>query len=103
MTPNTRTLKGQSYCSQRGTILFGQRGQSRMAFPIDKKLVNFSKENVKECKQCEFRHICKDCRPDSISMKIDDKPWYCSYDVEKGEWADPDEFIGQILALNEQS
>ena len=33
MTPNTRTLKGQSYCSQRGTILFGQRGQSRMAFP----------------------------------------------------------------------
>ena len=33
MTPNTRTLKGQSYCGQRGTILFGQRGQSRMAFP----------------------------------------------------------------------
>ena len=33
MTPNTRALKGQSYCSQRGQILFAQKGQSRVAFP----------------------------------------------------------------------
>lgn len=38
MTPNTRALKGQSYCSQRGQILFAQKGQSRVAFPsIEKK------------------------------------------------------------------
>ena len=34
MTPNTRALKGQSYCSQRGQILFAQKGQSRVAFPL---------------------------------------------------------------------
>lgn len=67
---------------------------------LDRSLINYSKDDVKECKYCEFRHICKDCRPDSISMKVDDKPWYCSYDVANGEWTDLNEFIDQLLESN---
>lgn len=70
---------------------------------LDRKLINYSKDDVKECKHCEFRHICKDCRPDSISMKVDDKPWYCSYDVANGEWVDMNEFIDQILNLSSKN
>lgn len=68
---------------------------------IDKKLINYSKANVRECKDCEFRHICKDCRPDSLSMIPDDKPWYCTYDVANGVWMDPNEFIDNLLKVEE--
>ncbi len=64
---------------------------------LDRSLINYSKENVKECKDCEFRHLCKDCRPDSISMEVDGKPWYCTYDVANGVWLDKDEFIDKLL------
>ena len=64
---------------------------------IDKNLINYSKENVKECRECEFRHLCKDCRPDSLGMEINDKPWYCSYNVNRGEWENKDKFIDKLL------
>ena len=64
---------------------------------IDKNLINYSKENVKECRECEFRHLCKDCRPDSLGMEINDKPWYCSYNVNRGQWENKDKFIDKLL------
>lgn len=84
-------------CVMERRICHGNLKNHSLTEILDKKLVNFSKEGVNECKQCEFRHICKDCRPDSISMKINDKPWYCSYDVEAGEWTDINTFIDEIL------
>ena len=65
---------------------------------FDNSIINFSKEKVKECRDCEFRHICKDCRPDSMGRGVYDKPWYCTYDVASGKWSDPDEFIDKLLA-----
>lgn len=67
---------------------------------LDKNLVNMSKDNVEECCECEFRYLCKDCRPDSISMKKEGKSWYCTYDVSRGEWIDPNIFIDKLLADN---
>lgn len=84
-------------CVMERRICHGNLKNHSLTEILDKKLVNFSKEDVNECKQCEFRHICKDCRPDSISMKINDKPWYCSYDVEASEWTDINTFIDEIL------
>ena len=84
-------------CVMERRICHGNLKNHSLTEILDKKLVNFSKEDVNECKQCEFRHICKDCRPDSISMKINDKPWYCSYEVEAGEWTDINTFIDEIL------
>lgn len=68
---------------------------------LDRRLINFSKDQVKECRECEFRHLCKDCRPDSISMEKEDKPWYCTYDVSTGIWMDQNEFIDKLLSSNQ--
>lgn len=73
------------------------RGRS-LTEVIDNSIINFSKEKVKECRDCEFRHICKDCRPDSMGRGVYDKPWYCTYDVASGKWSDTDEFIDKLLA-----
>ena len=39
--------------------------------------INFTKDNINGCKECEFRYCCFDCRPDSLSNNIKAKPWYC--------------------------
>lgn len=84
-------------CVMERRFCHGNLRDHSLAEIVDKKLINFSKDQVDECRDCEFRHICKDCRPDSISMKKNDKPWYCTYDVSAGIWADPDDFIDNLL------
>ena len=69
---------------------------------VDKRLINYSKDTVNECQDCEFRHLCKDCRPDSLSMGVNDKPWYCSYDVTNGVWMDENTFINHLLDKNNE-
>ena len=50
------------------------------------KYVNFTKDNIDGCKECEFRYCCFDCRPDSLLNDFKAKPWYCAYNPKKGEW-----------------
>lgn len=52
-----------------------------------------TKDFVDECKDCELRYACYDCRPDSVSDSIFEKPYYCTYKVATGEWADEDSFV----------
>lgn len=84
-------------CVMERRICHGNLRNKALTEILDRSLINYSKENVKECRKCEFRHLCKDCRPDSISMKIDDKPWYCTYDVANGVWMSKDTFIDNLL------
>lgn len=56
-----------------------------------------TKDKIKGCKDCEFRYACFDCRPDSNGNEIYDKPWYCTYDPQKGTWADVEEFMDSFL------
>lgn len=54
-----------------------------------KKLWNINKDQISICKDCEFRHICTDCRayrddPDDIHSK----PLKCGYDPYTAEWED---------------
>ena len=68
---------------------------------IDDILENRSiitKNRIEGCKNCEYRYQCFDCRCDTLSSgNIYAKPWYCTYDPKKGEWADPEEFISKVL------
>lgn len=54
------------------------------------QLVKFSiNDQIHICKDCEFRHICTDCRayiedPDDIYSK----PLKCGYNPYTGEWAE---------------
>lgn len=57
--------------------------------PEFKKYWNITKDQIEVCKDCEFRHICTDCRaflekPDNILSK----PLKCGYNPYTNEWAE---------------
>lgn len=45
-----------------------------------------NKDFINECKYCEFRYACHDCRPNCNGGNLYDKPWYCSYNPKTGRW-----------------
>lgn len=48
---------------------------------------SISKDKIKVCKDCEYRYICKDCRPMSAEDNdIFSKGSLCNYNPYKGEW-----------------
>jgi len=47
-----------------------------------------TKDFIEDCKDCEFRYACFDCRPDSINNNFYAKPWYCVYNPYTGKWKD---------------
>ncbi|WP_435262901.1 grasp-with-spasm system SPASM domain peptide maturase [Tenacibaculum sp. nBUS_03] len=51
------------------------------------KIWNIKKEDIADCKVCEFRHVCTDCR---AYLKTDlsfEKPAKCNYNPYTMEWA----------------
>lgn len=66
---------------------------------LDESICNLSKDRIKECCNCEYRYSCHDCRPDSLSGDIFEKPWYCTYNPLTGEWANVDAFIIKLRQL----
>ncbi len=55
--------------------------------PSFKKSWNIAKNAIKVCQDCEFRHICSDCR--AFTEKPEDdlsKPLKCGYDPYNGTW-----------------
>lgn len=69
---------------------------------LKNEILNFSKDKIDECKDCEFRYCCHDCRPDSNGRKINDKPWYCTYKPVEGIWeSDLNNFIKQLYLLTQ--
>ncbi len=57
-----------------------------------------TKDKINSCSECEYRCACFDCRPNSLDKELNEKPWYCTYNPETGEWMDEDEFIQTIKA-----
>jgi SPASM domain peptide maturase of grasp-with-spasm system len=54
-----------------------------------KELWNITKNDIKVCKDCEFRHMCTDCRAYIEDPKDrHSKPLKCGYDPYKCEWED---------------
>ncbi len=74
------------------TESFGNIWDTKLLEAIKKtgfrKYWNLTKDQIAICKDCEFRHICTDCRayleePEDIFSK----PLKCGYDPYKNEWA----------------
>ncbi len=63
---------------------------------LDDSIRYFTKDKVNECSYCEYRYACFDCRPNSLSDNIVEKPWYCTYNPKHGEWIDGDKFIVEL-------
>ncbi|HCA09960.1 grasp-with-spasm system SPASM domain peptide maturase [Chryseobacterium sp.] len=63
--------------------------QEALNHPAFKKYWNIAKDEIVKCKDCEFRHICTDCRayiddPDNIYSA----PLKCGYNPHTCEWED---------------
>jgi len=54
-----------------------------------KQYWNITKDQIDGCKDCEFRHVCTDCRAYVEDPKNDySKPLKCGYDPETNKWSD---------------
>lgn len=54
-----------------------------------KKYWNITKDQITTCKDCEFRHICTDCRAYiEEPHNIFSKPLKCGYDPYTNKWSD---------------
>lgn len=63
---------------------------------LDNSIQTFNKDKIKECCHCEYRYACFDCRPDSLSGDLYEKPWYCTYKPLVGEWENEEDFIAKL-------
>lgn len=70
--------------------------ENKGTIALDHSIRSFNKDKIKECCQCEYRYVCFDCRPDSLSGDIYEKPWYCTYKPDLGIWEDEEEFVAEL-------
>lgn len=67
--------------------------QEALSHPDFKKYWNVNKDMIAVCKDCEFRHICTDCRAYTERTHFDgeidlSKPLKCGYNPYTNEWAE---------------
>ena len=63
---------------------------------LDSSIQTLTKNRIEGCCKCEYRYACFDCRPNSLSGNLLEKPWYCTYHPESGTWENEDEFIADL-------
>ena len=64
------------------------------------KLWNINKDKINECKICEFRDICIDCRAYIENPKdIYSKPLKCGYNPHTNQWNDWKQMKTKIPAI----
>lgn len=83
-------------CPMERRLSHGNIMEGELKDLLDSTILNYSKNSVKGCKDCEYRYICRDCRPDSLTGEIMEKPWYCTYDPYRGKWESFEEFKQRI-------
>ena len=66
---------------------------------LNPTIMSLNKDCIEECKCCEFRYACFDCRPDNIGGNIQTKPYYCTYSVKEGTWKSPDIIVSNVLSI----
>ena len=90
-------VHGEVYpCVMERRMSHGNIRSAHLAQLLKPGILRFNKDCVTECRQCEFRYFCFDCRPDSMGGVLTNKPWYCTYHPLTGEWEDCDGFIKNL-------
>lgn len=84
-------------CAMERRLKHGNLKEDNLSNIIQDNILNYSKKDINGCKDCEFRYICFVCPPDSLSGKLGDKPWNCTYDVYNGKWLNIENYINKIL------
>lgn len=87
-------------CVMERRFLHGNIKGKTLSAIIDSDILDLNKDKIDECNECEFRYCCFDCRPDSNGKDKYSKPWYCTYQPDKGVWEkDIDTFISKLKTL----
>ncbi|MDR2760341.1 MAG: hypothetical protein LBB09_00655 [Rickettsiales bacterium] len=76
-------------CAMERRLSHGFIGREKDSELLKRDILQFNKDSVKTCKDCEFRYACFDCRLNCEGGNIRNRPWNCSYDPRTGEWEDP--------------
>lgn len=79
-------------CPMERRVSHGNLRGNHLKDLLKPSILSFSKDEVEGCKDCEYRYLCIDCRPDSITGNFYEKPWYCTYNPYEGTWMGFDEF-----------
>lgn len=87
-------------CPMERRISHGNLRNASLSDLLNPSILNMSKKEVNECRECEYRYICLDCRPDSITNDIAEKPWFCTYKPLRGEWENFDYFADKLGITN---
>lgn len=75
---------GESFGNIKDTTL-----EEALNHPNFKKYWNINKDQIEVCKDCEFRHICTDCRAFIEEPENQySKPLKCGYNPYTNEWAE---------------
>ena len=83
-------------CPMERRIFHGNLRDGHLQDMLDSHIMNISKNDVEVCKDCEYRYLCLDCRPDSLNGKLYEKPWYCTYDPYSGKWESFEELKNRL-------
>lgn len=85
-------------CPMERRLVHGNLKGSTIDAVLTDSIFRMNKDHIEECKDCEYRYFCYDCRPDSLERDLTAKPWYCTYLPLEGRWLDEDEFVANLFA-----
>lgn len=83
-------------CAMERRMNYGNLKEKPLTDVLDHPLRFLSKDHIEDCKDCEYRYHCFDCRPDSHGKGVYQKPWYCSYDPKAGEWLNLENMFAEL-------
>lgn len=83
-------------CPMERRLCHGNLKNNSLNDILKESILALSKKDINECRDCEYRYICLDCRPDSIDNNITEKPWFCTYNPLNGQWTDFDKFAENL-------
>lgn len=89
-------------CPMERRVCHGNLRGNNILDILKPQILEFTKNEVDGCKDCEYRYICRDCRPDSLTGNFNEKPWYCTYNPYLGVWETFEEFKNRICKYNEK-
>ncbi len=84
-------------CVMERDFIHGNIKENTIREILNDDILQLSKNKIENCRDCEYRYACYDCRPDKLNKDKYSQPWYCSYNVNKGEWIDENLFINNLL------
>lgn len=84
-------------CAMERRLKHGNLKDGNLSEILNESILNYSKNNIEGCKDCEFRYVCFVCPPDSLTGRLNDKPWNCTYDVHRGRWLEIEGYIKSIV------